>query len=253
MPIQQWKCSEIVKQVVGRTENRTTNKPNYNINMEFFMGLDEFVQEKHYWWRRKAASFATVPGQISYDISMAEFGNAGDAVEIEEMFVVNAAPSTIPLSVNPKFTPRQQIASMFGNAAIQATIPANGYFLLPGGFQILQFSQAPPDIETVAFTYYAAPMIVNVASAINQAPPLVPPNLAWGLIYMLERRVFEYLFGQNDPRFTVSNTRYEDFKLQAAKFKQFSVQEAVHSETIYPGVSSSGGRGYVRGQWWGSR
>ena len=188
MPIQQWKCSEIVKQVVGRTENRTTNKPNYNINMEFFMGLDEFVQEKHYWWRRKAASFATVPGQISYDISMAEFGNAGDAVEIEEMFVVNAAP-----------------------------------------------------------------MIVNVASAINQAPPLVPPNLAWGLIYMLERRVFEYLFGQNDPRFTVSNTRYEDFKLQAAKFKQFSAQEAVHSETIYPGVSSSGGRGYVRGQWWGSR
>ena len=141
--------SQIIKQVQARTENRTVNKPDYDILMEFFLGLDEFCQEKHYWWRRKASSFQTSVGQSTYDLSSAiapaTTPAAPDAVEIEEAFVVNALP-TGPCRVHPNFTPRDQINAMFGNNSVAGCLPHTGFFLTPGAFQQWDFTIPPQTI-----------------------------------------------------------------------------------------------------------
>jgi hypothetical protein len=251
LPNQGWKVSKIIQQVNGRTENRATGKPNFDINMEFFLGLDEFCQEKHYWWRRKSFSFLTQQGVQSYDLASNSTGsaNAGDAEEIEEAFFVNATPLVHPSSVHPAFTAREWVASLYGDA-VSGTIPFPGYFL--DGFQNFVFTQAPQSAFTCAATYWAVPMVTDTAGALGNPPPLVPPFLHFGLVYMLERRVYEYLYGQNDPRFATSNQRYEDFKKIAAKSKQFSSAEAIHSSMQGASVTASGGRGF-RGSVTGSR
>jgi hypothetical protein len=238
-----WSVTKIIQQCHGRTENRCLGKP-VDWYMEFWQGLDEFCQEKHYWWRRKTASFQTVIGQQDYDLSSAAGGNAGDCEEIEEAYAINAPPITgHARHVHPKFTARAILTSIYGVNAVPPTpIPSEGYFLVPGEFQQWSFSQIPQTVFTVGFTYWAVPMIV-APGVQNDVVPLVPPYLHWGLTYVLERRMYEYLYGQNDPRFVTSNARYEQFKAQAAKSKQFSSQEAIHSNMQGRSVVSAGGRG----------
>jgi hypothetical protein len=243
MPIPQWTVSQIVTQVMGRTENRAANKKNFDPRIEFFLGLDEFCQEKHYWWRRKSFSLATVPGQQNYDLSASAStlsANAPDCVEIEEMFVINANPQYWPWGVPPHFAARDQVAALYGQNNIVGTVPQTGYFMALAGFQELVFMNPPTVQNTVAATYYAVPMVTDTTVDVI---PLVPPNLHFGLLYMFERRIYEYLYGQNDPRWTVSNTRYNDFKLIAAKNKQFSQQEAIHSQMQQRSVTATGSRG----------
>lgn len=244
MPITQWTVSQIVDQVMGRTQNRASNKPKFDPRMEFWLGLDEFCQEKHYWWRRKMFSLATIIGTQNYDLSAAP-ANAADLVEVEELFVVNSAPQCWPGSIPPEFNARQQVGAVYGQPQVGQTIPRSGYFLTPGNFQQLTLSQPANQVYTIAGTYYAVPMVTDVTV---DAIPLVPPNLHFGLIYMLERRIYEFLYGQEDPRWEVSNKRYEDFLVKAYKSKSFSSQEAIHASTNHGAVHSSGGRGAYLGR-----
>jgi len=244
-----WTCAKIISQVMGRTENRASNKPLFDTDFEFFTALDEFCLEKHFWWRRKYASLAVQAGKQTYDLGAAvTAGGAGapDVQEIEEMFVVTGLPTSYPGRVNPRFTSRQQLAAIFGAQNVNQEISRTGFFIDPNTFQQLTFTAPPPTSQTVAFTYWAIPMITDTAAARQNPPPLVPPWLHWGLIYMFERRIYEYLYGQNDPRWTVSNQRYQEFIVKAAHSKDFSTQEAIHSTMQYPSVVASGGRAWPR-------
>lgn len=250
MPNTGWTVAKTIAQANGRSENRVANKPNFDIQMEFFQALDEFCQEKHFWWRRKAASFVTVPGQPDYDLSatVAEGGaNATDVEEIEEMFVVSAQPFPIPVHCNPAFSARKQLYALFGNPQNMTPFPRTSFFLIPGEFQQLSFT-APPNLAmTIGFTYWAVPMITNTSQAVNQPIPLVPPYLHGAMLYALLRRIFEYLYAQEDPRNVMAEKRYQDWIKIAAKSKQFSSQEAVHASMQGHGVHSSGGRGLPHG------
>jgi|ERR1019366_6686854 hypothetical protein len=242
MPISQWTVSQIIKQVSLRYENRNVGNNKPDPRMEWFLALDEFCQEKHFWWRRKAFSQATSVGQQTYDLSLTGAGNAnaGDLAEIEELFVVNAAPQYWPCSVNPEFTAREQIGAIYGTQAVGQLIPRAGYFMLPGAFQVLQLSQPPQQVYTIAGTYYAVPMVTDTS---EDTIPLVPPFLHWGLMYMYERRVAEFLLTQEDPRLVTVEKRYQDFLKSAARTKSFSQQMAIHASTSGGAVSASGGRG----------
>jgi hypothetical protein len=238
-----WSVTKIIAQVMARTENRAANKAGLDWYMEFWQALDEFCQEKHFWWRRRVASFATVVGQQDYDLSDENGANAPDCEEIEEMYAINVQPCSHNQHVNPMFTARAILASIYGAQAVSSNpIPRDGYFLIPGEFQQLYFSQPPQAAITVGFTYWAVPMVVS-ADVGGDVVPLVPPYLHWGLTYMLERRVYEYLYGQNDPRFVTSNARYQQFITSAARSKQFSSQQAIESRMQGPSVVASGGRG----------
>lgn len=227
---------------MGRTQNLAANRPGFNIQDEFWLALDEFCGEKHFWWRRKAASFQTVAGQQEYDLGNQASPIAPDLEEVEEAFVVNAQPLPYPYIVNPEFSPRNFVASLYGNGAVQGILTANGYFIDPNNFQNFVLAAPADSVYTIALTYWAIPMLS--AGTSQDTIPLVPPFLHWGLVYMLEKRIYEYLVSQDDPRAQMATLRYNEFVMKAARSKQFSSQEAKHSQMQRPSVSASGGRGY---------
>jgi hypothetical protein len=252
LPITGLTGSQVIQQVNGRTEQRAANKPDYDMGLELCMALDEFCQEKHYWWRRKAASFQTETGETQYDLSAGtndNGANAPDCMEIEEAFVVNATPYPNPIPVHPALNARQQISALFGNG-IGETIPRNRYFMGVDGFQQFNFTSPINQVFTVGFTYYACPMIFDSAAIVNIPIPLVPPNLHYGMVDALERRVLKFLYGQGDERYATSEQMYQKFILDAAKSKQFTSVAAIHSSMGRRAVHSSGGRS-DRGSWSG--
>jgi len=236
VPIAMWSVTQIVDQTLGRFENRPSGKGKFDPRMEFWLGLDEFCQEKHYWWRRKAFSFATVIGTKSYDLADPVVGNAPDLQEIEEVFSVNANPQDWPGRIPPELTSRDLIASIYGTA-IQSQIPQSGYYLGFSQFQEFSFSEIPQQVYTVAGTYWAVPMVTDTTEEII---PLVPPNLHYGLIYVLGKRYAEFLYEEDDPRFKIYASRYAEFCLTAAKSKQFSSQEALAMKSNRPAVHAGG-------------
>jgi hypothetical protein len=241
MPTSGWTASQIIAQVNGRTENRAMNKPNFNIQMEFWMALDEFCGERHYWWRRRSFSMATIVGQQSYDLNVNEVETdtplAPDLEEIEEVFVVNSAPQPWPFGVAPDLSARQIVTAMYGDAIVNNLPATGGYFIEPGPTRKFWLGTIPQTVFTIAAIYWAIPQNTNLAQDII---PLVPPYLHWGLLYALERRVYEYLYTQNDPRWIQSDQRYQKFLEAAAKSKQFSSQQSITMRTDRPSVRASG-------------
>lgn len=244
MPITQWTVTQLVQQSLGFFENRPANKGTFDPRMQFFLALDRFVQEKHYWWRRKTATLTTLIGVAAYDLSDPNGANAPDCVEIEEMYIVNGNPLWWPQGVPPELTARQVLMSIYGGQ-LGPTIPYGGYLLQPGKFQELIFSVAPQQAYQAAWTYWAAPMVTDTTT---ETVPLVPPNLHYGLVDMLNLEFAKFLTGEDDPRLSTWASSMEDFKLQAAKSKQFSSQEAKACKSNAPAVQA-GGRSW--GNRWG--
>src|ERR1700745_2500961 len=178
MPIQTWTMTQLIDQTLGRFENRPSGKGKFDPRMEAWMAIDEAVEEKNSYWRRKGLSFQTVIGTKSYDLSDPAIANAPDLQEIEEIFAVNANPQDFPGRIPPELTARALIASIYGSA-VQSQIPSTGYYLGFSQFQNFSFSAAPQQVYTVAGTYWAVPMITDVT---QETIPLIPPYLHWGLI-----------------------------------------------------------------------
>jgi hypothetical protein len=79
--------------------------------------------------------------------------------------------------------------------------------------------QAPSNVaQNLIGLYWAMPMISDPESDVEDTPiPLVPTFLHYGVCYALERRVFEYLYGNGDPRYTVTEAHYQDFLVKASR------------------------------------
>src|SRR5690242_4024659 len=85
-----WTVSQLVNQVDKRTERRAS--PKIDLRMEFFLALDEFVNDQHFWWRRKRAQFTAAIGTAAYDLAATggTDANVQDLGQIDSMFLVNA-------------------------------------------------------------------------------------------------------------------------------------------------------------------
>lgn len=236
MPITQLTVTQIVQQALGFFENRPANKGNFDPRMAFYQALDRFVQEKHYWWRRKVFSLNVAIGTEKYDLSDPLNANAPDLVEIEELFVVQGVPLWWPQCVPPELTAWEIIGSIYGGG-IGPSVPYGGYLIVPGQFQELQFSISPQVAYQVAGTYWAVPMVTDFT---EETIPLVPPNLHYGLTDMTCVEFAKLLTGEGDPRLEAWKASLDDFKLQAAKSKQFSSQEAIAMKSNAPAVHAGG-------------
>lgn len=230
-----WTVGALVQRVQKRTENRANKL--IDMNMEFFLALDEFCLDQHFWWRKKRGSFTTAIGTQSYDLSAAAGGTNPDLVELEEVILMNADGITVQAELNPIVDPQAQLAALLNT--VQDTPSA--FFIDPStGLQTL-ILQAPPNVaQKICYEYWAIPMVTDPT---QDTIPLVPGYLHWGLGYALEMRVYEVLYGQEDPRFTMAQGRYEQFKTVAARAPNWtgrSTQEARTTEDYASIVQAHG-------------
>jgi hypothetical protein len=202
--IMAWTKSLIVGEVQKRTENRVANK--MDLNMEFFLALDQLCNEQHFWWRKRRAKIATVIGQATpYDISTV----APDFVELETALLMNADGVTVQRELTHITDPGHQLEMLLNNVR---DTPSNVFVDTQTSYQNLCF-QAPASVaQLVYFMYYAMPMVTDLT---QDKIPLLPPWLHYGMISALERRVYLVLFGNEDPRYETTNEEYQEF-LEAA-------------------------------------
>jgi hypothetical protein len=208
--------------------------------MEFFLGLDEFLLESHMWWAKRRASFNTVVGCQVYDLALSaaagtDFqghliqpgGGITDFGQLDEV-IIPQPPGTSPLTppntvrpvfLTPIFDPGAQLQ------AIQNSVSdsPSAYFIDSNISLTALTLQAPANtVSQLFYTYWA---VSQVTDTTVDAIPLVPGKLHWGLVYVLERRVYEFLYGQEDPRWEMANSRYAEFVAKANRQLNWSAKK----------------------------
>lgn len=225
--------SEIIESVNRRTESKADTR--IDLRLELLNALTEFCMEKHFWWRKKYVSFATAVGTKDYDLS----GDAPDLAEIDEI-----VPATAISGSTCRLRPFFDAPSIIAAANATANAAPSSYTMVPGQTQQIRLGAPADQVATLAAIYWAIPMRTNDTS--DEAIPLVPPFLHWGLAYALERRVYEVLYGQLDPRFAMANKRYDDFIEKASRTPSWYQGEVVEARSFSGGVSAASGFRSVR-------
>lgn len=219
---------DIVAQVSGRTNHAADRK--LNLRVELFLALDEFCLEQRFWWRHKDLVLQLVTGQAEYDLSaiapqFAQFG--------KDVYLVDAGGTQIQspdCPLTPLFSPRAQLAAILNTTN---SLPASYFIRIATSPQTLRL-QAPSSVDQkIVADYWAMPMIDDPDSNTEDLPvPLVPKYLHWVLCYALELRVYEYLYGQNDPRWTVANAHYQAGVVKASRIPEWAVGKVSELRTF---------------------
>jgi hypothetical protein len=230
-----WSVTQIVQEVSRRTEHRADKK--IDLRMEFFLGLDEFLLENHFWWAKKRFMFQTVVGSAVYDLALSAAGgtdnngnpiqpggNITDFGELDEIVTPSnsiQSPLTppnqqLPCELVALFDPAAQLQAVYNTQQDQPS----AYFIDTSTSPTALRFQAPCNmVATFLGTYWA---VSQVTDPTIDKIPLVLPKLHWGLIYVLERRVYEFLYGEDDPRYTMATNRYNEFCIKATRQAEFS-------------------------------
>jgi hypothetical protein len=105
--------------------------------------------------------------------------------------------------------------------------------------------QAPSSVaQSLFITYWASPMVTDVDS--TEVIPLVPQSLHYGLFNMLERRIYEILYGQEDPRWMIKEKSYQTFLVEASRIRHWSGRKAQEMSADDIATTSGGGLHYFR-------
>lgn len=213
--------SDIIEVVNKRTENRASNK--LDLKREFYLGLAEFVNNQHFWWRRKNSFLTTTINAAEYDLNDETNANAPDIDEIEHVDVYDTAGNMVTKDMGPILDPAAQVASQLGIVKGLASGPISGFYLKPGALNTLCLTVPADSARILGIAYWATPQPPKDADS-SEVIPLVPNSLQWGLEVVLRRRVFDFLFGQKDSRYTTANLDYQNFLEVASKKQSWSSQ-----------------------------
>lgn len=211
-----WQVGDIVNQVNARTQSLADGK--FDLRYEFFLGLDEFTNKRHFWWRKKRFVLPLIVGTASYDFSALAPDFCG---EFEEIFLINPDGVTIGARLLPILEPEGEVAAILN---IVSNTPAAYLLDVTTSLTTLRL-QAPSNVaQNLMVNYWAAPMVTDVDD--TEMIPLVPQNLHYGLFDMLESRVFKQLLMQEDPRFQAAEAKYEQFVEEASRVPHWAGRKA---------------------------
>lgn len=225
-----WQVGDIVAQVIQRTQNRTDS--GIDLRQEFFLALDQFCNNRRFWWRKKDFILPLVVGTPSYDFSALAPDFCG---QFQDVYLLNPGAGSIAGQLTPLINDEDLICAKTNIVADQ---PA-GYLLDVTTSLFTLRLQAPSNVaQSLYITYWAAPMVTDVDN--TEIIPLVPQNLHYGLFNMLERRVYEVLYGQEDPRYMIKDREYQTFLQEASRIQHWSGRKAREMSVDDMGTRASG-------------
>jgi len=207
---------EIVDHAHALCERRV-DQTKLNLRLELFLAIQELLHENRFWWAERTLRFNTVTGAPTYNLSAASVANRDDVEEILEVY--NVSSSANPSFITPLLERKDQLT------ALEATIaaPPSSWMMDLGNWPFIRFGAPVDGVYPIRIIYHAG---LNVKSAQSDvAVPLVPGPLHYGLVTALKRRIFNFLFGQTDPRFVVANQEYLAFVKNAARKRSFSAAQ----------------------------
>lgn len=228
----------LMEQIIEHVDNLTERKVDQaklSLDAELNLLIQELLQENRFWWSKAYASLATVSGTASYDMTDTSIvsGANSDIAEITRVLLLNTDGSLTELE--PLLDVADQIS------AIGETTPAapSMWFIKPNTYGTIHF-QAPADgAYTIYVLYWAGHNFSYSAGSASGTVPVVPPWLHYGLVIGLKMKVFDFLYGQKDPRYVTAVNEWGRFLKQAARKPSFAAQASRgHGENIDAVIAS---------------
>jgi hypothetical protein len=138
--------------------------------------IQEFCQEKRFFWRRKTVTFTTTSGTQAYDLTASAGANAYDLDEIISLKYVKSTSEV--WDVLPVF----DAAAVAESLADTTTGEPGTYAAKDGSENQINIFPIPSGTYTLRLTYWAVP---DIASVTTQAVPLVPKRYHRTLVFGL--------------------------------------------------------------------
>lgn len=205
-----------VQQVIEAADKRTERRASKELDLtvEFWMALNEFCIEKHFPWRRSTFFFNTTLNGQFYDMSSAGLSIAPDFYEMITLYRVDPTGSATEL------TP--MLDEDILTAALENPTPntPSMYYIKPGTTQTLMLNCQDNAVRKIRGNYWAVPDPIVDSSV--EFIPLVPPQITPLLVVAMERRLFDYLYGQQDPRSLRAEQRYRRAVALASRMSKFT-------------------------------
>jgi len=193
--------------------------------------ISKIVNEQRWWWRRKTFDLSLASGTGNYNLSQDEdpLGNAGlDAADDFEQMIQLARldGSTSP----PHIQYKSSADEVHANLANTATGDPGEYIIVPGTTKTLRFGPIPSTVVNVRGFYWASynPRESDVGDPI----PLIPDTHHHVVLECYLRRIYGFLFGEGDNRYTVQVREAERALGELRRFRGPGLEfESMRSES----------------------
>src|SRR6267378_531766 len=221
--------SALVDQADRRTERRSSKE--LDLVSEFWMAFSEFCMEKRFPWRKQTFVLNTVVNTQFYDLSSVGLNIAPDFWEMTTLY--NVQPGGSPGS-SIAFT---ELTPMLSEDVITNALEASSsgspsqYYIKPGTTQTLMLNAPANGIYKLRGNYWAIPEPQLDLSVVGDRVPLMPVQLTPLLVVALERRIFQYMLGQEDPRVIQVEARYRRAIALASKQWKYTTNAILEFST----------------------
>lgn len=181
-----------------------------NFDQELSASIIELCRMRKWRWRRGTATFTTVQGSQTYDLSSA----SPDLEEIDKVYLVEGDGD---LDVIPEITEINEIAK-----ALESTTQGdpNGYFRMPDADLTVAFDPVPSGVTKVRLMIWRIPVFLTAQPGSNLIP-IIPGFLHPLLVKYLEVRILSYIKPAGDEK-------YEDSKKELDEMLKAAVENEVN-------------------------
>jgi hypothetical protein len=189
--------------------------------------LAQLVARKSYWWRRKTLSFNSGVAVPTYDFSQDGLDVANDFLKLIKLWRWNGGGTNkepIPYISDVSGT----VDAVYGTTQAKPT----GCVVEPGTTKVLRLTPIPIAAEAYVGLYEAG---VNINwDDTGDGIPLLPPEYHFVLSFALNRRVFQYLYGQNDNRYATALAEEKEAIAMLDNYKAPSAEVAFELRSSDP-------------------
>lgn len=208
---------EAIELVRGFAEGRAKK---FNLDAWADLEIQDIVNRKRWWWRKKRFSYSLVVGDRTKDLNDSDAGIATDFHEMIDLRVLfsDGTHQEVRRETDPA------VIQGFYASGLAAGDPGL-YIIEPGTTQTLRFDRPHSTARTLAGIYWAAHDPVTPGDNIGIVIPLIPRQYHYVVVRALKKRIFEYLYGQDDPRYPVAVDDFEKGIEQLEAYKDPSTKE----------------------------
>lgn len=209
--------TEIIERAHQATGYKLAGRDGFDYRGIVIGCLQNLCREYRWHWRRKRATFASVAGTETYDLTSSSYGDADD---LEEMIAVYFVVGTEVKEVNPTFKTDDMVTDLISTSSGDP----GRYHLEPGTAATLRFDKCS-NARTFYYFYWAIPNPASEDS--SDTIPLLPSMYHYVLLQYVIAVFWSMLAGEGvqGPNAQAS---YNLYRLQVELMKSkgmFSTQD----------------------------
>jgi len=176
--------------------------------------ISDIIERKNYWWREKRFTFSTALSTPYYDLVAGGTPIAADFKQIVNLYWLRSAGKHTQLEYVSNSDEKQRCLNSGTIGSPQK------YFVNPNSnTQLVIWPQADA-VYPMAGMYIAG--YVRPSNGNAGTIPLIPTQFHYVPLLQFQKRIFLYLFGENDPRYTTVKA-----ELEGSPFKADGTQDII--------------------------